>query len=352
MKNSNGRSKTIGKAKFAFDKKALKNIKLVAVAYSKIEREWFPTLNAYKAELEVEKRAGEVIDEIKRLGLNARPYLGDQYFLPHVIVDDPDLVVNLVDTVKGKDRLQTAIPAALELMGVPYTGAGMSGLVIGNNRHLFKQLLIAHEIPTPPYHLIQNIRKKVPEDLGFPLIVKLNESGGSVGIDNDSVKETLEDAQKRVEKMLKTYKIPVIVEKFIPGPEITGVVYDDGFKRHVFLAQKDFAYKVDGKYYFSSQEAQRDDNSYKYIPVEKKLAAKIEPLVSRAFIHLRYRDYAKFDIRVDEETSTPYFTDCNPNTAFGPKPGLPMTELLAMHGVKFSDLLASLLSKHAKSIKK
>ena len=65
---------------------------------------------------------------------------------------------------------------------------------------------------------------------------------------------------------------------------------------------------------------------------------------------LRCRDYAKFDVRIDATTGTPYFTDANPNTAFGPDPGLPMTEVLQLHGVKFSRVLASLMTKHARQI--
>jgi len=70
----------------------------------------------------------------------------------------------------------------------------------------------------------------------------------------------------------------------------------------------------------------------------------------RAFEVLRCRDYAKFDVRIDVATGTPYFTDANPNTAFGPSLGLPMTEVLQMHGIKFSKVLASLMSKHARRI--
>ena len=59
-------------------------------------------------------------------------------------------------------------------------------------------------------------------------------------------------------------------------------------------------------------------------------------------------DYAKFDIRVDKETMTPYFIDANPNTALGPG-DQPMTQVMGMHGVDFPDILASLLSKHVES---
>jgi D-alanine-D-alanine ligase-like ATP-grasp enzyme len=66
----------------------------------------------------------------------------------------------------------------------------MEGLIIGNNRNLTKRLLTAYDIPTPPFQFIRRIGTNIDEDLGVPLIVKLNEGGGSVGINNNAVKET------------------------------------------------------------------------------------------------------------------------------------------------------------------
>ena len=77
---------------------------------------------------------------------------------------------------------------------------------------------------------------------------------------------------------------------------------------------------------------------------------KIAKLAIRAFNGLHHKDYVKFDIRVEESTLTPYFTDSNPNTAIGPDIGLPMTEVLALNGVDFDDVLLSMLSKYAKQI--
>lgn len=339
------------KIKLAVNQQALKKLKLVAVAYSHVEREWFPTEEAYKAEVEVEERAAQVVEELKKLDIPAKGYPGDQYFFTNLIVDDPDLVLNLVDTLKGRDALQTSIPAALELANIPYTGAGMTGLVIGNNRNLFKQLLTANEIPTPPFQFIKRKGTSINPEIGLPLIVKLNESGGSVGIDNHAVQETLEAGQKKAETMMETYKIPVIVEHFVDGREITAVVFDDGRKKHVFLAEKVYRTKPDGKHSFTSLESYDDPNSYSYQMVEEPLASTVTLLVQQAFTALHNRDYAKFDIRVDAETGTPYFTDCNPNTAFGPGLDLPLTEIMALHQIKFEEILASLVSKHAKRIK-
>src|SRR5512139_3942277 len=133
-------TKTQSKIQLASDKKALKKYTLVAVAYSHVEREYFPTDEAYQAELEVEERAQQVIEALEKLGVKAKGYPGNQYLVTNLLVDDPNLVLNLVDTLRGKDALQTSVPAALELAEIPYTGANMDGLVIGNNRNLTKQL--------------------------------------------------------------------------------------------------------------------------------------------------------------------------------------------------------------------
>lgn len=337
-------------SKLVVDREGLKKFRLVVVAYSSVQREYFATKDAYEAEVEVEERALEVSEEIRKLGISVRTLPGDQYFYTNLLVDKPDLVVNLVDTLKGRDQLQPSVPAALELAGIPYTGAGMEGLIVGNNRNLTKRLLMAYDIPTPPFQFIRRIGTNIDEDLGLPLIVKLNEGGGSVGIDNHAVKETLRATKLRVNKMISTYRIPVIVEKFIGGPEVTVVVFEDSAKRHVFMAQKIFRKRPDGKHYFTSIESYEDTRAYKYVPVEENMKYEITKLAVRAFGGLQHKDYAKFDIRVDDETGIAYFTDSNPNTAFGPDMGLPMTEVMAMHGVEFSDILASLLSKYGKTL--
>lgn len=334
-------------AKLKSDKELLKNLKLVVVAYSHIEREWFPTQASYDAEIEVEDRAQEVVEEIKKLGIETKAIAGNQYFLTNILVDKPDLIVNLVDTLRGQDKLQTSVPAALELSNVPYTGAQMEGMVIGNNRNLTKRLLMAYDIPTPYFQFIRRAGVGIDEDLGTPLIVKLNEGGGSVGIDNHAVKETVKEAEHKVDSLIGTYKLPVIVEKFVDGPEITVVVFDDGAKKHVFMGEKIFRKKPDGKHFFTSHESYDDENAYKYKKVDEPLASKISSLAVRAFRGLLHRDYAKFDVRVEESSGTPFFTDSNPNTAFGPDMGLPMTEVLALNGISFQEVLISLLSKYA-----
>ena len=339
---------TISKIRLNVDTDALKQIKLVAVAYSHVLEEFFPNKEAYEAEKEVEDRAGQVMEECKKLGLESKGYPADQYLLTNILVDRPNVIVNLVDTVRGKDKLASTIPAFLDYADIPYTGCGTTGMVIGGNRHLFKELLEQNGIPTPEYKFVKDLRSNTPPPFDPPYIVKLNESGGSMGIDNHAVKETANQLMKKVEELQNAYnKIPVLVEKFIDGLELTGVVFEDEKTRHVFLANKKFKLKPDGKHAYTSIESYNVMDAYKYEPAEPELEKKASELCSKAFDVLRFSDYAKFDIRVDEATMTPYFIDCNPNTALGPG-DQPMTEVMGMFGVEFSDILASLLSKHVK----
>lgn len=339
--------------RLSVSRKALKELRLVAVVYSAVEREFFPTEEAYQAEKEVENRAAQVLQVMEQIGIPGRLYSADEYLLTNLLVDRPDLVLNLVDTLRGRDGLQASIPGALELLGMPYTGARMRGLVIGNDRNLIKQILKANDIPTPAYQYIKRSGTRVNPKLGLPLIVKLNEGGGSVGIDDGAVKETLEDAQQQVEALINAYKMPVIVERFIVGPEITAVVFEDRRRKHVFLGQKVFGLRPDGKYEFTSLASYDVPNCYQYAPVQDlDLAQRIEQYATKVFKVLHSKDYSKYDIRVDETTGTPYFTDCNPNTAFGPSLGLPFTEVVdTLYGVKFEKVLESLLSRYARKIK-
>jgi len=187
----------IPKIDLAIDKAALKKLNFVTVAFSHVERAWFPTEDAYIAEVEVEDRSAEVAEEIKKLGIDTKCTPGNQYFLTNLLVDKPDLVLNLVDTLKGKDTLQTSVPAALELSGVPYTGAGMDGMVIGNDRNLTKRLLMAYDVPTPAYQFIRRSATRIHEDLGLPLIVKLCGSGARVASTTKPSKKTTKTPKRK-----------------------------------------------------------------------------------------------------------------------------------------------------------
>ena len=81
--------------------------------------------------------------------------------------------------------------------------------------------------------------------------------------------------------------------------------------------------------------------------MEEELEKKVAELCSKAFEILRFSDYAKFDIRVDEKDGRPILSTAIPTPRLGPG-DQPMTQVMELHGIEFEDILASLLSKHVK----
>src|SRR5262249_53440905 len=63
----------------------------------------------------------------------------------------PAVVFNLVESLGGSDRLMTAVPLVLESLQIPCTGATGEAMALANHKVLAKQLLGAHDIPTPEY---------------------------------------------------------------------------------------------------------------------------------------------------------------------------------------------------------
>jgi D-alanine-D-alanine ligase-like ATP-grasp enzyme len=53
--------------------------------------------------------------------------LAMQIYPPSYSKIEPDMVINLVDSVKGDESLASAIPGVLELLDFPYTGADILG---------------------------------------------------------------------------------------------------------------------------------------------------------------------------------------------------------------------------------
>ncbi|MHC4121759.1 MAG: hypothetical protein ACYSWO_30170, partial [Planctomycetota bacterium] len=58
----------------------------------------------------------------------------------------PDIVFNLTEAFGGDRRLDKNIAGLLEMLGIPFTGAGPAGLMLCRDKGLCKQLLSLHRI--------------------------------------------------------------------------------------------------------------------------------------------------------------------------------------------------------------
>lgn len=315
--------------------------KRVAITYSDVRREYFPTEAQFITEKDAEKDAQLIAQYLETLGVTVYLYPGNADLPARLCQDRPEMVINLVDSVKGDESLSSAIPGVLELLDLPYTGADILGMSLDTNKFLIKKLLQQNGVPTPHYQLFNTPGDSLDPTLRFPLISKLNSIHGSVEITQDAVSENEKHLRDRLRFLIQTYKQPVLVEEFIAGREITAILLE-GLNKKVYLAEKAFLHPEE-KYVFStfeSQWLQKGEESFCYVKYDDPL---LKEYVKKAFDVTKMYDYAKFDIRLDQ-SGRYFFIDTNCNPAFGPKElDVALSVILDLYGISFYEILKRLM---------
>lgn len=144
--------------------------------------------------------------------------------------DLPDLVANAahIDAalviLHGPYGEDGTIQGLLDLLGIPYQGAGVLGSAVAMNKLVAKRLYEQAGLQIPPYCVVR--RGPVPElggcvqHLGLPIVVKPVAGGSSIGMTIAGSEEELRDAI--VEAF--SHDPLVLLEKYLAGTEVTGGV--------------------------------------------------------------------------------------------------------------------------------
>lgn len=314
---------------------------LVAIVYSDAKREYFPTEEMYIAEAEVKARAEIVSKYLQRLKIKALTLPGNDKTMQVLQKIKPDMVVNLVDSVRGEEYLCCAIPGVLEVTNIPYTGTGILGLSLSTNKFLTKKILEQNNIPVPAYQLFSSPCEPIKKSLKFPVISKLNSVHGSVAIHTDSVSENEAQLRRQLRYLIKTYDDDVLVEHFIKGREVSAILLE-GSNKKIYLGEKIFegSWKQ-AKYKLATFEAEwGQGDSFHYIkyPGNTLLANHIR----KACEVLKIEDYAKFEVII--KNGKHYFIDSNPNAELGPKElNCDIGLILDLYGINFTETLRRLI---------
>ena len=139
------------------------------------------------------------------------------------------------------------IQAALDLLGVPYTGSGYLGSGMAMDKSVTKRFLDAEGIRSAPWKNILYTEADIPrlvEELEVPCAVKIVNGGSSVGVELPDTKEELEKALRD----LLHYGNHVIVEKKIKGREITVAVLGDRYLPAVEIIPHGAFFNYETKY--------------------------------------------------------------------------------------------------------
>ncbi|MEB2300238.1 D-alanine--D-alanine ligase [Lysinibacillus xylanilyticus] len=125
----------------------------------------------------------------------------------------------------GKFGEDGTIQGVLETLGVPYTGSGILSSSICMDKNVSKKILRYEGIETPDWLHLSNIEEFQLDEIdkmGYPLVVKPNSGGSSVGVKIVYDKDALLTSVAEVFK----WDSEIIIEKYIKGDEITCSILD------------------------------------------------------------------------------------------------------------------------------
>ncbi|MDN5346556.1 MAG: D-alanine-D-alanine ligase [Clostridia bacterium] len=113
--------------------------------------------------------------------------------------------------------------------GIPCSHSPVASMEICRHKSLTYIRLASRGIPVPPHQLLDPSQtnlfaqaKKAAKELGFPLFVKPNGGGNSLGIDRDSLVPNYHQLHNKIQAILNTLgEVPVLAEQYLPGPEYT-----------------------------------------------------------------------------------------------------------------------------------
>lgn len=150
--------------------------------------------------------------------------VGENSALIELINSPPDIAFLALHGQYGEDG---TIQGLLEYLNIPYTGSDILASALAISKIITKKNYIESNIPTPDYftyersNFIYENAKKDIEKLGYPVIVKPDKLGSTIGTSKVNTPDELKVAFEKAFKLDKT----VIAEQFINGIELTvGVI--------------------------------------------------------------------------------------------------------------------------------
>jgi len=224
------------------------------------------------------------------------------------------LVFNMSYGIQGDCRY-THVPALLEMLGVPYTGANPLGHSICLDKVVTKQILMNAGIPTPNMAVVATPDAAATHGLRYPLVVKPRHESTSNGLflvhDDDELKHA-------VSAIVCEFEQDALVEEYIPGREFCIGVLGNGAPEVLPFVELHFNGREHPLLTREDKFHRTTDEPQKVCPVRlsSDLYARIREIVRETFTLCHCRDYARVDLRVDT-FGNPYVLEINSMASLG-----------------------------------
>jgi D-alanine-D-alanine ligase len=202
---------------------------------------------------------------------------------------DVDLVFLAMHGGSGEDG---TVQALLDLAGIPYTGSNKLGSALGWDKDVAKRLFLAAGVPTPDWLMAPASASAVAQRLGFPLIVKPNGQGSTVGL---TLVRTPPDLEAAVE-LAGGFDSSVMLERYIDGRELTvGILDDEPLAVGEIIPSTGPIFDYAAKYQAGGAE--------EIFPADitPEQAARAQDLALRVHRALKLESYSRVDFRMDKD---------------------------------------------------
>lgn len=220
----------------------------------------------------------------------------DTQWILRLINDKPDFVFNLLH---GGDGENGAVSGLLDCLGIEYYGSDVLSSALCMSKNVSKTIMRAYDVPVAEDVFIkknqqtEEFKNKIKE-IGFPLIIKPNNGGSSIGI---SLAENYEQAKMAIDKV-KKLNDDILVEKYIDGQEITCCVLKKNDKLMVLPILE---IEPENKIYNYEEKYLKENTKVSFSRLPEFMQIMIKEIAKKTFEILHCDDFATVDMIVKEE---------------------------------------------------
>jgi D-alanine-D-alanine ligase len=285
------------------------------------------------------KSGGRVEDALQRLGHAVHGIDVDHDLVDRLRALQPDVCFV---ALHGRDGEDGTVQELLEILGLPYTGSGVSACIRCTDKVLAKHHLIDAGLPTPSFYSFTETAFKqlgaaealgeIEARLGFPMVVKPADQGSALGL---RIARTAAEVPTALVAAF-SYSGKVLLERHVAGRDLAVSVLDGEALPVVEAVPHGDAYDFDARYEIGSTSFVCPADLPDAVTAEaQRLAVAVHEL-------LGCRDVSRVDLLCDADGGL-HVLEANV------VPGLTETSLLPLAadaaGIGFDDLIGRLVDR-------
>lgn len=293
-------------------------------------------MGGWSSEREISLLSGQrVLESLKHQGYQAIGIDVNRSFVDQIRQAKIDMAFIALHGKPGEDGTMQGF---LELLGLPYTGSGVTASAIAMDKIFTKMLFKQIGIPTPDFVTIGS-EDDVAEGLaeaerrfGYPMIVKPRCEGSSVGIE---LLEGKRGALDRCERVWRGFG-EMLIEPFI-----SGIIATVGIVGKEVLPILELAPKSQPFYNYEAKYTRGETEFIIPARISSRTETKIKELAWKAHQGIGCKGFSRIDLIVKNER-LPYFLEINTIPGLTDLSDLPAQAEYA--GISYDELIFRILA--------